>query len=141
VTADWLDELERLAERVDGERNGRAQALEEIERAADTLLGVIEDVDASWSGSNLGHHAEMYFKDFERPSLRERFDPEWGTVHGVPEGWAARSFEDVSAHVEQRAGERLDDLHRRVDEHVMGMPRTAGRNFRGHGPDHGLAVT
>jgi hypothetical protein len=103
---------------LDAERNARSQALSAVVADADSLLRALEDVDASWSGSNLGHHAELYFREFELPSLGERFDPEWGTIHGLAPGWDARSVDDVSSHVEPRAGVAIDDLHTRADEHV-----------------------
>lgn len=38
----------------------------------------IERFEASWSGSQIGYHANVYYKNFQTPPSGHRFSPEWG---------------------------------------------------------------
>lgn len=107
-----------VGERIAEERASRAAPLKEIEQGCWTLLEGLASVAESWTGSNIGHHAHLYFKDFERPSLAERFDPEWGTVHGLREGWQERSLKEIEERVEQGAGKTIDGIHNAADDQM-----------------------
>jgi hypothetical protein len=73
---------------------------EQRTRLHHALLGV----DESWSGSNLGYHADLYYGDFQRPPLAARFNPEWGAYNGLPAGWNDRDLAEVRAAIEQLTG-------------------------------------
>jgi hypothetical protein len=45
-----------------------------------------EKITESWSGSSMGYHSELYYRDFERPPLGAEFSPEWGGINGIPVG-------------------------------------------------------
>ena len=62
-------------------------------------------VESSWSGSFVGWHCSMYFRDFEVPSHYERFSPEWGDINGLPEGWREKQPEDVKTRIESLVGD------------------------------------
>jgi hypothetical protein len=89
-------------------------------RGQTALHETLQAVDQSWSQSNVGYHADLYFGEFERPSLGQRFDPEWGGVYGIPDGWSDRTSEDVQQVVAERAGmtvdQFVDTVSARVDE-------------------------
>lgn len=60
-------------------------------RSATSLVGL------SWSGSTLGHHAEMYYDRFQRPP--RKFNAEWGTVKGWPAGWLTPTVDEIEAEI------------------------------------------
>jgi hypothetical protein len=76
---------------------------DELEKIINTLTDLAE----SWSGSFLGYHAELYYGDFERPSLDSRFDVEWGGTRGIPAGWSDRTYDDVVQFVKSK--------HKKID--------------------------
>jgi hypothetical protein len=90
----------------------------DLARAQRALLEALESVDASWSQSNIGYHADLYFGDFERPSLGLRFDPEWGAMHGLADGWQEREPSDVEQAVTTRSGIAVDQFVEDVDAAV-----------------------
>ncbi len=76
----------------------------------DQLESVIDAVHESWSGSWAGYHANLYFREFERPDLSSRFSVEWGGLHGIKDGWADRADSEVVAYVETKSGVAVADL-------------------------------
>ena len=79
-------------------------ALSAIQAGAHALLKAANRVGESWSGSNFGHHGELYYADFQKPPLGAIFSVEWGTLHGIPPNWNARAPEDVKNAIESLAG-------------------------------------
>ncbi len=61
-------------------------------------------VDKSWSQSTLGSHATLYFRNFEEPNLRNRFNIEWGLSRGMPAGWHDRSEDQVKSKIHEISG-------------------------------------
>jgi hypothetical protein len=119
VTA-LLDDLAAISDRLAAATASARDHHAELRRTQTALHEALQSVDDSWSQSNLGYHAELYFGEFERPALGQRFDPEWGGVHGLSEGWADRSLDDVQQTVADRAGITVDqfinEVTPRVDE-------------------------
>lgn len=115
-----LDDLAEICDRVSAAKKDFAGELTELRRTQTTVHEVLQAVDDSWSQSNVGYHADLYFGDFERPSLGQRFDPEWGGINGIPEGWSDRTIDDVQQVVATRAsigvGQFVDTVNARVDE-------------------------
>jgi uncharacterized protein (TIGR02391 family) len=72
--------------------------------ASDHLLKAAAEIRQSWSGSFAGWHGRMYFGDFEKPSIREAFDGEWGGIHGIPDGWQEKDGKQVAAKIDQTIG-------------------------------------
>lgn len=60
------------------------------------------EVEKSWSGSYAGWHGMMYFKDFKKPELRQRFSPEWGWINGLPSGWVEMEDNDIKKEIESK---------------------------------------
>ena len=76
-----------------------------------------EKVERSFSGSCLGYHALLYFDRFQPPAPGQRFSAEWGTIHGMPDGWSERTPEEVKAEIERLAGGAdLDHYEKEIEE-------------------------
>jgi predicted nucleotide-binding protein len=74
----------------------------------------------TWSGSWCGYHSELYFRDFEHPSLRDQFSPEWGGINGIPDGWTIRSHEEVKERMRWLSGGiPLEAIEKRTTELVQ----------------------
>ena len=85
------------------------EEMTELDEKRGRLHKALICVDESWSRSNLGYHADLYFEEFVRPPLGRRFDPEWGALNGLPEGWRDRDLAEVRSAVEQTARVAVDD--------------------------------
>ena len=70
--ADSLDELAEL-----GRREAVQQPLKRLEAAA-------EEIGRAWSGSWIGDHARVYYRDLQPPPPGARFSQEWGLVPVPP---------------------------------------------------------
>ena len=76
-----------------------------LRTAADIVSGVVErrevfalresaeTVGKSWSGSWLGYHARIYYKDFEVPPPGAHFNREWGLQQILDEGTTGEWYE------------------------------------------------
>jgi uncharacterized protein (TIGR02391 family) len=75
-------------------------------------------IQRSWSGSCLGWHTNMYFRDFEAPSVYERFSCERGGIDGIPEGWEEKQPEVVQRRIEELVGNSfsIDDFEDSVSK-------------------------
>jgi hypothetical protein len=74
--------------------------LVDVGAKAGKLLDSAMGIEQSWSGSYCGYHSELYYGNFERPPVGERFSPEWGGLYGIPAGYRPRAPEEVQARVE-----------------------------------------
>jgi hypothetical protein len=106
----FLDDVTQASERVAAAKVDFDGDLPELRRAQKALHQALKEIDESWSQSNIGYHADLYFADFDRPALGQRFDPEWGGIYGVPERWADRSVDDIEKAVADRAGVTVDQF-------------------------------
>jgi uncharacterized protein (TIGR02391 family) len=79
--------------------------LNECAQISERLTDVCSKLARSWSGSFAGWHGNMYYGNFEIPSIRQRFSGEWGGIHGIPSGWEERQPEEVSAKIEELMGD------------------------------------
>jgi hypothetical protein len=111
--------------------------LDKVEQACAKLSQAGSQVAES-SGSSLGYHSELHYGAFERPALRARFDPEWGGIHGLPDGWAdiylnpdnpSRQAQerDVSDH------QKLDPLRFAIPQHWLPYETVKSRRLEGTG--------
>lgn len=92
-----LADLEKVMER----------SRSELVEGSENWLKASYHVGQAWSGSWLISHADLYFHGFSKPNLDQRFDCEWGLVHGVPDGWSDASedevFEAIAVHIGENA--------------------------------------
>jgi len=75
-----------------------------LEKYQDHLHGMrerAEKISESWSGSWVGFHARLYYGKFEKPTLSESFDIEWGSINGFSDKWQERSFDEVKKKIEE----------------------------------------
>ncbi|MFF4319979.1 TIR domain-containing protein [Streptomyces sp. NPDC001568] len=102
-----------LAERADGLDAAALLALEE----AATEAG------KSWSKSNLGYQANVYYRDFRTPPPGHEFSREWGflgSFHGTVGDWKTYSADEVEARIKQSAGSPNLDASREAAEAIRG---------------------
>ncbi len=96
-----LDELREKVHALDDEVSAK---LKEFKAQLDGKLGITSSLEEASSRSWAGYHASLYYKDFQKPPLEAMFNPEWGGLFKVPEGWAQHTNEDVAAYVEKAHG-------------------------------------
>ena len=107
-----LDDVDHIGTTVTEARARLRERTAELDQVREQLHQALMSIDEAWSGSHLGYHADLYFEDFVRPSLGQRFDPEWGGLHGLPHGWHDRDLVAVQSIVEERAGVAVDEYVR-----------------------------
>ena len=108
-------DLGKLYRRVEEHERMFQEPIGEIRVQADSVLAAARKVGESWSGSCMGHHNALYFGSFERPG-NNRFNVEWGCLHGTPQGWHERQPEDVKRRIEDLAKLQIDSLQERDKE-------------------------
>jgi predicted nucleotide-binding protein len=76
-----------------------------------TLINEAEKVGRSWSGSWLGYHSRVYYKNFQTPPANAHFSTEWGInnpltsfdsigmLGGSTGDWIEYTFEDVTQYI------------------------------------------
>jgi len=82
----------------------QTKALENILKLSEKLRESCDHIERSWSGSFAGWHGKMYFKNFQIPSIYERFSGEWGGINGIPKGWEEKQPEEVRIKIEDLVG-------------------------------------
>jgi hypothetical protein len=82
-----------------------------------------EGIGRSWSGSNIGYHAWVYYEDFQPPPPGAVWSMEWGKLRGPFSGggsegeWRQFNPDDVLRVIYQRAGDpNLDEIERLAAE-------------------------
>src|SRR6185437_1020743 len=81
-----------------------------LKATAKEVWDAAHEVGKSWSGSAFGWHGELYYRDFERPPLNERFSAEWGQIRGMAPGWRSRSPEEVKERIQAAANAEVDAI-------------------------------
>lgn len=107
---DLTNRAETLLAKIKQFEEGAKERLSGLKKQCDGLLQVAAGLSNSWSGSWLGYHSELYYLNFEIPPLENRFDPEWGGIHGIPTGWQALSAEQVRERIESVSSTNFDSL-------------------------------
>jgi predicted nucleotide-binding protein len=92
----------------------------EVKGQLDALDEAVDAVDRTWSKSNLGYHARVYYHDFETPAATAIVDPSWGL--STDKEWQHNGYwrvydeDTVRAQVLARAGDvELRPLHAKGD--------------------------
>jgi len=83
---------------------------EKEKESSDKIIEACRIVGRAWSGSSLTGHAKFFYGDFEEPDSRHRFSIEWGLIHGIPQGWAERSDDEVIERIEKISGQNLSKI-------------------------------
>lgn len=99
-SAEFLAIAEQASEIAKKKTDLDSGPLEALENAA-------EEIGRSWSKSNLGYQANVYYKNYEVPPAGAMFSREWGFLgmyHGTSGDWETHQVDEVKAEVEQRAG-------------------------------------
>lgn len=99
-----MDIISRLENLIRSFKEKNRKFLEETPKLTEKIRNVCSVIERSWSGSFSGHHGSLYYGEFEPPPLNRRFSVEWGTIHGLPDGWRQRQPEEVMREIESRVG-------------------------------------
>ncbi|MBU4482609.1 MAG: TIGR02391 family protein [Actinomycetia bacterium] len=97
--------IEEAKKLIAGFRSKHVTDLEKIPAMSEKLREVCGKIERTWSGSFAGWHGKMYFRNFQIPSIYERFSGEWGSINGIPDGWEEKQPEEVSAKIEELVGD------------------------------------
>lgn len=97
--------------------------------SAGKVASVCNIIDASWSGSNLVGHVDLFYKNFDVPSYRDRFDIEWGLIDGVPDGWQERNNAEIFQKIESDSGVSLEELNESADSIATEFERLRRRSI------------
>ncbi|HEU0143549.1 MAG TPA: TIR domain-containing protein [Nitrososphaera sp.] len=92
------DELIEIAEELDSLRVKFDSA--KVKAPLDKLENAASKVGKSWSGSWLGYHSRVYYKNFQSPPPGARFSQEWGLmrvsfIDDTIGDWAEYDYDDV----------------------------------------------
>lgn len=109
VSAALLAKVKELQETLSPE-------LAQIEKSSLAVNKATQRIAPSWSGSWMGYHSELYYRDFAPPPLENRFSPEWGGINGIPPGWQKRSPDEVKERIEKLSGESIASLEKSTDD-------------------------
>lgn len=90
----------------------------DLEEIAKNIIKSCERIEKSWSGSWIGYHSNLYFREYGQPGSGERFSVEWGGIHGLNSGWQTKSLEDVWEYIIKHATKKFDtdDADDKLDE-------------------------
>ncbi len=81
----------------------------------DNLIDVATSFGKAWSGSWLGHHSLVYYRNFNLPPAGAVFSQEWGlepAYSGGSQGdWCEYRFDDVISLIESKAQSPSLDYH------------------------------
>lgn len=101
------DELFKIAEELDSVKAEFDST--KVKASLNKLENAISKVGLSWSGSCLGHHSRVYYKDFQTPPPGARFSQEWGFIKADPFNftmgdWSEYAHDDVRRAIYDLAG-------------------------------------
>jgi len=95
ILKDTRMEIEHLGQKA-------AKATTRCEADLKELLETLRQIDASWSGSCLGYHSRMYYRNFQNPPPEQRFSIEWGAIREIAEGWNEKIYDDIEAFLRKK---------------------------------------
>ena len=104
--------------KIDEIKNEFKKLLEQIDKftgPTEKVISACDNINNSWSGSDLVGHADLFYGNFDAPSHGKRFSIEWGLTHGVPDGWNKKSNDEVLQKIESDSGTNLKDLDNNAD--------------------------
>lgn len=104
--------------KIDEIKNEIKKLLGQIDKSiehAKKIVSVCNEIDSSWSGSDLVGHSNFFYGNFEAPPHNRRFSIEWGLIKGVPSGWHEKSDDKVLQKIEKDSGVSLKELDNNAD--------------------------
>lgn len=90
--------------------------MDELSGEAERLTDACDEIDRSWSGSFIGHHGAYYYGDLTPPPANNRWSIEWGTIHGVRDGWNTWEGEEIKAAIESKAKLKIEDVSKKTEK-------------------------
>jgi uncharacterized protein (TIGR02391 family) len=98
------DAVQKLESDVSAFSQKHKAELKAILSGSDKLLAACSNIEQAWSGSFAGWHGRMYYRDFQKPDLRQRFSGEWGSINGIPEGWVEKDTPALTKQIDKLVG-------------------------------------
>ena len=98
-----------------------ARAGEVDEDLLNALEVAADEVARSWSKSNLGYQANVYYEEFKAPPPGAMFSREWGFLgmfQGTTGDWTAHNVDDVIERIERLAGNPGLDPQANISDEV-----------------------
>lgn len=82
----------------------KAEKLKDIDtlNSLNTLEETVNEFEKSWSGSFIGFHAYIYYKNFEKPPASAHFSTEWGLKHSAGE-WYKYTYDEIEKKIYEKA--------------------------------------
>lgn len=68
--------------------------IEYLSKNSEKVIITCAEINKSWSRTLAGSNGLLYYKNFEEPDMRNRFNTEWGCIHRIPDGWHKSSDEE-----------------------------------------------
>ena|GEM_PF-231920 len=108
VSRDFREFAEKL--------NSESHHLDPFKKQLLAACDVVKKFERSWSGSQIGYQANVYYNDFEFPPPAHHFSSEWGIVppafaSGTVGPWFEYRFEDVCNLILRESGiDNFEDM-------------------------------
>ena len=88
---------------------------EKIVERSKEINYIIAEINYSWSGSPLGYHHNLYYKEFGVPEPGKKFNIEWGGIIGIPQGWGKKEYQDIAEKVYQMTpGIQVEEMNKLI---------------------------
>lgn len=88
----------------------------ELDKAFHSVDGILD----SWSGSWVGFHSSLYYKNYTKPDWKNMFDSEWGSINGIPNDWQEKTYEDIldyaNRHYKGTSIEKIEENVEKIKE-------------------------
>src|SRR3989344_6209460 len=107
-----MDNVDKLEKAIATFEEKVTPVLNSLKVEAKKLDESIPKVLNSWSGSWFGYQSKLYYGDFEKPPIQDRFSVEWGSINGLSNYWKERESEDVKKQLEKVSATSIDELDR-----------------------------
>lgn len=110
-TVQLKDTLDSLKLRVQEFDNSIMPSIMTYKDDIKKLSEVIAKIEESWSGSWIGFHANLYYRDYKKPKWDESFNSEWGSINGIPKSWEEKNYDDISSFINANYnGSNISDM-------------------------------
>lgn len=101
---------QELEKSISNFRLSEKSIINDLKEQSEKLITICNKLDNSWSGSSMGHHAYYYYEGFSVPPSNSLWDKEWGTIHGVPDGWKYYQGDEIKEVIENFVGNNFTIL-------------------------------